>query len=333
MNEVYPVYVVLFSNDSTLGRLIKKTTGQSYIHATISLDSSMNNMYSFSDRPFNHSFFGAGFVRESLWSPMFSHNRFFTILVTFTDKNGINKINSKIESFKQNYTKEKYNDLGLIKYYLNFKDTKDRNETKKQKWFCSEFVSYILKSGGIGNFEDILQSPEDLTRLIPNAISLGDFTISSFNESDLKRRTKVAKKEFLKQKMIPVPEAYSEILNESITPFNFKLQKVNINAEITKYTALLDWKKLYDSFIELFKFSDVELRFSLIELIIRKYFIPLKVSTLNATDKIIEEMVHIHSHIQGRVINFIDIHNSEIYVYINNKIKSLKYPNFFHIDK
>ena len=335
MNELYPVYIVLFSNDTKFGRLIKKMTGQNYSHAVISLDSSLNNMYSFSTIPFNHSLLSSdGFVRESIWSPMYESNKFFTVMVTFTDKEGLNKINNKIESFKRNYTKQKYNDIGLIKYYLNFKDTKDRDENKKQRWFCSEFVTYILKSGNIEGFEDILQSPQDLTTLTPNAISLGDFTIKSFSEADLKRRTSVAKKEYLRQRMMSVPEASYDSLTEAvITTSMINKIAVKKESEVTKYTALLDWKKLYDYFTETFKYSDPQIRFPMIELIVRKYFIPFKVSAVDATEKLINEMNQIYSNIKGRVINFIDVPNSEIYIYMNHKTKPLKYPDFFHTKK
>ena len=87
MNDLYPVYIFLFSNDTEFGKLIRKTTGSEYSHATIALDATMNNMYSFSDIPFSRDkFFGAGFVRESIWSPMYRKNRFFTALVTFVTK-------------------------------------------------------------------------------------------------------------------------------------------------------------------------------------------------------------------------------------------------------
>lgn len=332
MSELYPVYIVLFSNNTKFAKMIERTTGQQYSHAVLSLDSTLNNMYSFSDIPFNHKGL-AGFVRESIWSPMYSKNKFFTVLVTFTDKNGINKINDRIEEFRQNYTRMKYNDLGLIKYYLNFKDTKDRSISKKQKWFCSEFVTYILKTGDVKGFEDILQSPQDLKTLTPTAINLGDFTIPTFNEADLKRRTAAAKKVFISQNMMEVPEAATEskvqITTEAIIQF-IKSDKTKYKEnEIVKYVALLDWKALYDKFTELFKYTKPEIRFPLIELIIRRYFIPFKVSAINVTDKLIAEMEAIHSKMKGRVINFIDVENSKLFVYINKNIVPLFYPDSF----
>ena len=98
---------------------------------------------------------------------------------------------------------------------------------------------------------------------------------------------------------------------------------------ITKYTALLDWKLLYDKFHEIFRYSNDMLRFPMIELIIRKYFLPAHVEAQNVTNKLIDEMKNIKSYIKGRAINFIDVENSEIFIYVNNSIKSMKYPESF----
>lgn len=334
-SELYPVYIILFSNDNALSQLIRKATNQQYSHATISTDSTLNNMYSFSAVPLNIS---AGFVRESLWSPMYRKNRYFSVLVTFTDKDGIIKINDKINKFKNNYNNLKFNELGLIKYYLNFKDTKYHDEKEKQRWFCSEFVTYILKTGNIDAPDDILQSPSDLVDNLPTAINLGDFTIKTFKESDLKKRTEKAKLEFIKNNTMSVRECLSEstVLCEGITNSlqnlvaKLKEDEAKHSHDIAKYTAFLDWKVLYDKFVTLFKHTDPELRFKLIELIIRKYCIPFNISIVDITNKIVNEMETIYSNIKGRVINFIDVRNGRILIYVNNKIIEKIYPNEFH---
>lgn len=202
--RLYPVYITLFSNDTKFGKLIRKFTGSEYSHATVALDATMNNMYSFSDVPYNEArFFCAGFVRESIWSPEYTLNRHFRVLVTFVNKEGRDNIQKKIDYFVKNFDKFDYNDIGLVQYYFNFKNTKKHDETKKMKWFCSEFVTKMINSSEqIVGFEDVLQSPEDLLNM-PNVIDLGKYTIPEFKEEILLSKTKEAEKEFRRANSLP----------------------------------------------------------------------------------------------------------------------------------
>lgn len=225
--QLYPVYIILFSNDTNFGKLIRKATGSEYSHATIALDSTMNNMYSFSDIPFTHSRTGeVGFVRESIWSPMFTKNRHFRILVTFVNKEGIYGIQKKIDYFINHYTEYDYNDMGLIQYYLHFKNTKKHDETKKLKWFCSEFVTGMVNAANVSGFENVLQSPGDLKDMSEeniNVIDLGKFTIPTFKESELIRKTNKARKEFDK--------IHSFLLDESFIPDEYDIvEELNLKA-------------------------------------------------------------------------------------------------------
>ena len=125
MDNLNPVYVVLFCNDGQFSRLIKKATGSQYSHATISLDPSLNEMYSFTDIPYSRARTllsqPAGLVRESIYGPMYSHNLYFTVLITFVDDAGLAEIKKKIDFFVKNHDKYRYNDLGLVKYFFNIR--------------------------------------------------------------------------------------------------------------------------------------------------------------------------------------------------------------------
>ena len=334
MNDLYPVYIILFSNDTDFGKLIRTATGSEYSHATIALDSTMNNMYSFSDIPYSQDHvFGAGFVRESIWSPMYKKNRYFTVLVTFVSKEEKDTIQSKINYFCENHTKFKYNDIGLIQYYLNFKETKRHTEDKKKRWFCSEFVSYMCKAGNIQGFNDIMLSPGDLKSINnPNVINLGDFTIPKFKESVLIRKTEEARKEFIKnQQTTIISESfyynYTDILVEaSIKDVIKRKKKEYKESELINYTTLIDWKYLYDEFIQLFPDTDPNVRFDLYELIVRKMLIPFKRSTQNVTQEIYNEVKNIYRIIGNNTIKLVDSINALIHVNMKGKTKSYKYP-------
>jgi hypothetical protein len=334
MNDLYPVYIILFSNDTDFGKLIRKATGSEYSHAVIALDSTMNNMYSFSDIPYSRDHVGgAGFVRESLWSPMYRKNKFFTILVTFVSKEERDTIQSKINYFCENHTKFKYNDIGLIQYYLNFKETKKHTEDRKKRWFCSEFVAYMCKAGNVDGFRDIMLSPGDLTNIQnPNVINLGDFTIPKFKESVLIKKTEDARKEFItNQQTTIISESfyynYTDILQEvSIRDIIKKKKKGYKESDLIPYTSLIDWKYLYDEFIQIFPDTDPNVRFDLYELIIRNFLIPFRRNAKNVTQEIYIEIKNIYKIIGNSIIKAADVAKSIIYVDKKGNTVSYKYP-------
>lgn len=334
MNDLYPVYIILFSNNTEFGKLIRKVTGSDYSHAVISLDSTMNNMYSFSDIPYSHAGFkSAGFVRESLWSPMYRRNRYFTILVTFVKKEERDIIQSKINYFCDNYTRFKYNDIGLIQYYLNFKERKGHSEEKKKFWFCSEFVAYMLKSGHVDKFDDILLSPGDIKNIDnPNVYNLGDFTIRGFKESILIKKTEEAKKKFIENIQGTIIKEsfyfdYVDIVTETGIRDIIKIKKKKFKeSEIHQYTQLIDWKMLYDEFIKLFPDTDPNVRFDLYELIVRKILVPFKRAATNATREIYAEVMNIFKVIGKCIIAAVEVDKSYIHVTKSNKKITYSYP-------
>lgn len=322
-DSLHPVYVILFCNDGPFSRMIRKFTGSEYSHATITLDPSLNNMYSFSDIPYAKSktfmTAKAGFVRESLWSPQFTHNLFFNVMITFVNDENYKKIEDKIEFFKKNYTKYKYNDIGLIQYYLNMKNTNKHDETKKMKWFCSEFVTYMLNTGNTFGTDDVLQAPEDLASM-QSLSAVARYTIPTFSEEDLIAKTNAAKQAFIAKQNTFALESYQNALEDfpygnaceglgaAIKSFRSS-QKMKVKEDdLDAYTALIDWKKLYEEFNNVFSSTkDAQLRFPLFEMILRRYLIPFKINATNTTQNLIEEMKKIASAINGGVIAAIDV--------------------------
>lgn len=315
MNNLYPIYVILFSNNGSFSKIIRKTTGSNYSHATISLDPSLNEMYSFTDIPYAtaRTLLGqpAGFVKESIYGPMYSHNLYFTVLITFVYKTGFYNIKEKIEYFVKNHSNYRYNDIGLIKYFFNIKTKKIPNEDKKKKWFCSEFVSYLLKLGGRGDFNTIMQSPQDLydSNLYVESV---DYTLQNFSESDLIKKTNQAKNKFIrheKNKTNEVLESYFSFydFDDIAMEINniFKTYRENRQREwsLMEYTAILDWKYLHDQFIKYFGEKNLNIKFDLIEMIIRKN---MTSNNKDITNIIIDEFSKLSKIIGNSKIAYID---------------------------
>ncbi|MDD3172184.1 MAG: hypothetical protein PHF63_00695 [Herbinix sp.] len=331
IERTYPVYIVLFSNDTDFGKVIRRATGSDFSHAVISLDPSLNNMYSFSDIPYNHGAFGDGFVRESLWSPMYRKNKFFVVSVVFVTREEYTILKNKIDYFIKNHNRFRYNDVGLIQYYLNFKNTKNISEETKKKYFCSEFVSYMLKSVNVDGFNDVLLSPEDI-RHVDSVKVLKEYTIATFKEEDLKKETKKALEEY---KLKTVNESFIMDFNsdylviESGIKDIIKSFKNKINqTDVTPYTYFVDWKKLYEYFMKLFKDSAEFIRFDLFELIVRYCFVPLKKATDNVTELFIKEMDNIYNAIKSNSINSVDLNRGVIYYTYRSAKNEFNYKEF-----
>ena len=344
--KLYPVYINLFSNNTVFGKLIKSVTGSPYTHATIGLDSTMNNMYSFSGIPYNTAplFLCSGFVRESIWSPAFTRCAFFHTYVTFVDKEGRDKIQKKINNFIKNYDKYDYNTPGLFEYYFGATNTKHHDENKKSMWFCSEFVTACVNaSDEVEGFEDIMQSPEDLAHM-PNTFDLGEWHVEDFDQKKMDILTKRAEAKFRRN-----PEMSSSILSEDASgswiideSAREKLRAVYKNAQnsgrevynkmrqhdVHKYVFNLDWKKLHDEFVRLFPKNSPATRFDLIGLILHSYLIPTKQSIENVTENIVNQFKEIKKTVRDGYIKLLDIAKSIIFFW-NKKLKdsALKYPS------
>lgn len=339
MENLNPVYVVLFSNNGEFSKLIRKATGSQYSHSTISLDPSLNEMYSFTDIPYatSRSMLSqpASLVKESIYGPMYSHNLYFTVLITFVNDEGLKEIKKKIDFFVKNHDKYRYNDLGLIKYFFKIRKKGLPNEEKKKKWFCSEFVSYLLKVGGLPGIDTVMKSPQDLydSDLYVESV---DYTLKTFSEENLRQITKQAKAKFIrheKEKEMAEEmyydnnhnsEFFEDIAMEVTLPFSRAREQRRTEWSLINYTTMLDWKYLHDEFIKTFGTSNLDYKFKMIEMIIRKGLNYIQISQI--LDYIIMKFASIASYITGgSKITFIDVKNGIIEYIQNGKKKSLNY--------
>ena len=327
-DKLYPVYINLFSNNTAAGKFIRKMTGTPYSHATVALDASMNNMYSFSALPYTKGVLGGdvSIGRESLWSPWYTTCEFFTVLVTFVDKEGRDAVQKKIDNFVRNVDKFEYNTLGCIEYYFGVKNLKDHDETTKNKWFCSEFVAACVNSAGVPGFENIYMSPDDLSKS-PNVISLGKYTLDSFDEKDLIKKTKKAEAEFRKKRTLDMKLEYGP-MNESVVDHIRRMKSDEVNAsKHDRCTAFVDWKKLYEEFRKIFPRTNPSLRFPLFELIIDKTVRPAKVTGDKVTSMIVNELYRIRNAVKEGFIQLIDVVKSLVMFNNQGKDIALHYPD------
>ena len=331
--KLYPVYVQLFATKLPVDKLIRAATRSDYSHATIALDPSMNNMYSFASLPYTKGILGGdvSIGRESIWSPWYQCCRFFTVLVTFVDKKGRDAIQNKIDYFIKHHEEFDYNTIGCVEYFFGQKNF-NNDERAKTKWFCSEFVAACLDTGGVEGHKNIYMSPGDLAKT-PNMIEIGTYTLDSFDEKDVIKKTKIAEKQFRRD--MTLNEAFtdypdSEELSEAAFDFFKKIPRTSAQKEAvhkSRITAFIDWKKLADKFSELFPKTKPELRFNLIELIVNKKVRETNVTEKDATNVIVKEMQNIRNKIRYGFIRLIDSVRSLITFRNDTKDISVQYPD------
>ncbi len=133
------VYVILTRTLTISGKVIRKITGNSYSHASISLDKNFNEMYSFARFHYQNPIVG-GFVHENVQNLSLGKNeevyvKIFRIPVTNYQ---YRKLKRYIRHFKENEDKYMYNLLELIFFPLGIKFK------IRDSYICTEFVMHLL---------------------------------------------------------------------------------------------------------------------------------------------------------------------------------------------
>jgi len=151
------IYIILTHTGTALSTIIKHYTKDEFSHVSISLDSQLNEMYSFGRlNPYNP--FWGGFVHEGIEFGTFKRfkNTTTKIYSLEIENEKYEKLKRIIEYFNENKEKYKFNILGLA--CVSIKKTVKRKNT----FYCAEFVKHVMKFSGI-NVDNlpIIIKPED----------------------------------------------------------------------------------------------------------------------------------------------------------------------------
>ncbi|MBQ7973392.1 MAG: hypothetical protein IJ295_00320 [Clostridia bacterium] len=157
-------YVVLSRTGTFLSKIISKVTGDWYTHASISFDDDLKTMYSFGRLWAYNPLFG-GFVKESVDFGVMRRFRTADTLVmrVEVDDDKYDEIVKYIQSMYAERKKYKYNYWGL---FLSKWRVRVRS-AKANRFYCSEFVNYLLERFGIikpGEFGKVVR-PMELLKL------------------------------------------------------------------------------------------------------------------------------------------------------------------------
>ena len=154
------IYFVLTFTGTWLSRVVRVYTRKEFSHVSIALDKDLKYMYSFG-RLNAYNPIVAGFVHEIQNEGTFkrfknTHSMICSIEVT--DKQ-YKKIKANIKHFEDTKDNYGFNLLGLIGIIFG---TRIQRENK---YYCAEFVKYILDNSGVDlELPDIVK-PEDFRNL------------------------------------------------------------------------------------------------------------------------------------------------------------------------
>ena len=133
--KYYPIFIILSFTNTKAARIIKKFTHDPYSHASISFDTTLNNMVSFDAN---------GVVDEDIskgvWKTNGSEVKYSLYMYMATEKeyesmrNFVNNLLSRRHDLK-------YNFLGLTNFIFG------RGSEREDKFFCSEFVTAVINAG------------------------------------------------------------------------------------------------------------------------------------------------------------------------------------------
>lgn len=150
------LYLLLTNTGSFLTKLIKLYTQKPYNHASIAFNSQLSEVYSFGRKTVRNPFIG-GFVKEDVKAGLFKQADCVIYSITVTEEQ-IQKINHMLKIFEAQKKDYRYNFLGLFGVMFNIPIK------RKNAFFCSQFVAFLLKESYIIDFDKPLTliTPHDL---------------------------------------------------------------------------------------------------------------------------------------------------------------------------
>lgn len=141
------IYIMISFTNSILGKIIKKYIRDPYVHVSIITTKDASYGYSFGRKNLNNPFVG-GFVKEHYddWLSKFP-SAYCRILELEVKEKSYLKILEIINHFENNAGEYSYNVLGLFLRVFG------KGFCLKNKYFCSQFVSHVLKEANIKLFD------------------------------------------------------------------------------------------------------------------------------------------------------------------------------------
>lgn len=182
------IYIILTHTGTILSKIIKEFTKDEFSHVSIALDKELNRMYSFGRlNPYN-AFYG-GFVHEYINEGTFKRfykTRAKIYSLEISDEQ-YEEISKNIIKFEQSKDKYKFNTVGLFAVGIH------KRIQKENRFYCAEFVKYILEKSGIKTNLPEMIRPEDFKKLEDSSI-IYDGLLRNYQSSTININEKLKEK-------------------------------------------------------------------------------------------------------------------------------------------
>lgn len=156
------IYILLAQVDSWVMKGIRFYTRARYNHVSISLDGNMKTFYSFGRKVMSFPLIG-GLIREELNQGLYRHFKNPNCLIYSLDisDEAYERIVELLQRFLQDEKRYKYNFAAMLGVVIQ------KPLRMKNRYTCSEFVSYLLSQSGVCQFETEapLVTPDHFCRL------------------------------------------------------------------------------------------------------------------------------------------------------------------------
>lgn len=216
MEKKKKIYVVLSQTGSVVSKLIHIFSHRKYNHASLSLDDSLDKMYSFA-RKYTHCPFIGAFVTESKGKGTLKYfkNTECVVLEMNVSEETFDIISARVEEMLKNSDKYKYNYKGLFAGIIK------KHYTVENKYYCSEFVKSVLEDSGAiekGKISEIAYPHEFLS--LDNIKVIYEGKLNDY-EPVSKRKEKefplpqIFEKSFANHAFIPVQSEYEIVMSDA----------------------------------------------------------------------------------------------------------------------
>lgn len=137
------LYIIFSSTPYRIGKLIRGFTGETYNHASLSLDESLQPMYGFSRRFYRTPFYG-GFVQESLsrYHANGAVSQFKVCKLPITQRQ-YEQFSHKLQAMYQRREHYLYNHLSVVSAPFG------KLIPVKDAYICVEFCVHMLHQAGV----------------------------------------------------------------------------------------------------------------------------------------------------------------------------------------
>ena len=150
MGDKKQLYIVISQTGTILSRILKLFTGAEYNHASVSLTSTLSQMYSFGRKHPYNPFFGGFVIESTKWG---TFKRFYktraVVLAVNIDEALYAEICEHLNKMSLTRKNYHYNYLGVLcaAFHIRLK--------MNNYFYCSEFVKYVLQKGHIEGAEQL----------------------------------------------------------------------------------------------------------------------------------------------------------------------------------